>query len=558
MERATIPPALNDKARRQDLEITTKSSEKDDYMVELNLAHGEGIEGAAAAFVKLFEKFIKAEDGTTEKVSKSYYSCFVSLDDLRRLVAEDEKQAGDDRTKLCIYKVWPDFVVRATIDRSISTVKADAAARSFAAYGREIVWAVIDSGVNADHAHFAGNQTLSHPTVIKLHKDFTGKGPPTKDDFGHGTHVAGIIAGKLEFGEPPEKKDAVVAKADSAQATSDDAPATADGAAAKTSDPVVKAADVSAKAADASAKTDDAPAKDNPAKTEDFPYAAGIAEFAVYQQTYEIDEDGNPIKKVKPREMKPGDVMSGIAPLCRLVSLKVLDENGEGKTSNVIRALTHIRENINGDPKMLKIHGVNLSLGYEFDAEMFACGQSPICVEVDRLVNSGVVVVTVAGNTGYGVIDSQERRTGVGLANTINDPGNAALAITVGSTHRDAPHTYGVSYFSSKGPTGDGRLKPDLVAPGERITSCAAGKSLRSNNGPIPENQTGYIDKSGTSMAAPHVSGAIAAFLSIRREFIQKPLRVKELFMQTATCLGRERYFQGTGLVDLMRAIQNI
>ena len=56
---------------------------------------------------------------------------------------------------------------------------------------------------------------------------------------------------------------------------------------------------------------------------------------------------------------------------------------------------------------------------------------------------------------------------------TINDPGNADLAITVGSTHRDMPHVYGVSYFSSKGPTGDGRLKPDLVAPGEKIISCA-------------------------------------------------------------------------------------
>jgi hypothetical protein len=47
-------------------------------------------------------------------------------------------------------------------------------------------------------------------------------------------------------------------------------------------------------------------------------------------------------------------------------------------------------------------------------------------------------------------------------------PGNAELAITVGSTHRDMPHVYGVSYFSSKGPTGDGRMKPDLVAPGYR------------------------------------------------------------------------------------------
>jgi hypothetical protein len=61
---------------------------------------------------------------------------------------------------------------------------------------------------------------------------------------------------------------------------------------------------------------------------------------------------------------------------------------------------------------------------------------------------------------------------------TINDPGNADLAITVGSTHRDMPHVYGVSYFSSKGPTGDGRDKPDLVAPGEKILSAAAGQRL--------------------------------------------------------------------------------
>ena len=58
------------------------------------------------------------------------------------------------------------------------------------------------------------------------------------------------------------------------------------------------------------------------------------------------------------------------------------------------------------------------------------------------------------------------------------DPGNADSVITVGATHRYMPHTYGVSYFSSKGPTGDGRIKPDLVAPGERITSCAAGEVL--------------------------------------------------------------------------------
>jgi serine protease AprX len=485
MERATIPPVLNDDDRRGgNQQMKHNSSEPDDYMIELNLMHNRGVEGASEDFVDIFKQVIP--DQTPTLVSKSYFSCHVSLIQLRKMVALDEKRPAKDRA---IYKVWPDFTIRATLDKSVSTVKADAAVRSFAAYGHDIVWAVIDSGVNQDHVHFKDRATLTHPSVAQLHRDFTDVpgSLATVDGYGHGTHVAGIIAGGVAVG-----KD----------------------------------------------------------KT-----------FVVYERIYETDPNNPtapPFTAIKERSMHEGDAVSGVAPHCHLVSLKVLDENGKGKTSNVIRALTYIRESVNGDPKISRIHGVNLSLGYEFDAEMFACGQSPLCVEVDRLVSSGVVVVTAAGNTGYGRVDSSERLAGVGLSNTINDPGNAALAITVGSTHRDSPHTYGVSYFSSKGPTGDGRLKPDLVAPGERITSCAAGKCLKSNNGPVAEENNGYIDDSGTSMAAPHVSGAIAAFLSIRREFIQKPMLVKEIFMGTATCLGRERYFQGSGLVDLMRAIQSI
>jgi hypothetical protein len=59
-------------------------------------------------------------------------------------------------------------------------------------------------------------------------------------------------------------------------------------------------------------------------------------------------------------------------------------------------------------------------------------------------------------------------------------------------------------------------------------------------------------------MAAPHLSGAIAAFLSVRREFIGEPEQVKQIFLENAIDLRRERKFQGAGLLDLMKALQAV
>jgi hypothetical protein len=68
----------------------------------------------------------------------------------------------------------------------------------------------------------------------------------------------------------------------------------------------------------------------------------------------------------------------------------VLDDEGNGEVSNLIAAIAHIQEK-NGHGRLNLIHGVNISLGYDFDPEWFACGQSPLCVEINRLVRSGVV-----------------------------------------------------------------------------------------------------------------------------------------------------------------------
>ena len=114
----------------------------------------------------------------------------------------------------------------------------------------------------------------------------------------------------------------------------------------------------------------------------------------------------------------------------------------------------------------------------------------------------------------------------------------------MGATHHSEPHTYGVSYFSSRGPTGDGRMKPDIVAPGEKIRSTAPGGKM--------------LLMDGTSMAAPHVSGVCALLMGRYPELIGEPERIKQILMRTATDLGRERHFQGAGLVDALRALQSV
>jgi len=418
-----IAEALLDPDERERMGLPRGDDADLPIVIELNLQHTRGLGGAAA---RLRDDWKKALDGRPPPLTAEIYcQADLTIHQLKALVSQD--LTGASATDRAIYRIWPDFPVQPLIDRSCSTVKADAANRSYDAAGRGIVWAVIDSGIDKQHPHFAQYKTLGGD-VAKLHRDFTQKGNPRLtpalcDGLRHGTHVAGIIAGGLA----PGRKD--------------------------------------------------------------------------YRVTQQVQDPEDP-KRTRAQDRKIADsaLLAGMAPHANLVSLKVLDDAGRGSSMNVVRALEHVRTQINGQ-KLMRVHGVNLSVGYDFDAKWFACGQSPLCVEVNRLVRSGVVVVIAAGNTGYGVLSTLQRQTTVSFAMTINDPGNADLPITVGSTHRDMPHTYGVSYFSSKGPTGDGRAKPDLVAPGERITSCAAGLALAQVN----EKPGGavYIEDSGTSMGAP-------------------------------------------------------
>src|SRR5262249_11741301 len=145
----------------------------------------------------------------------------------------------------------------------------------------------------------------------------------------------------------------------------------------------------------------------------------------------------------------------GVCPDINLYDFRVLEPSGDGDEFNIMAAMQFIRH-LNAHQDYTVLHGVNLSLSIAHDVRNFGCGQNPVSQECTRLIGAGIVVVAAAGNEGYPKSGPNGDETYKDIS--ITDPGNAAAVITVGATHRNTPHTYGVSYFSSRGPTGDGRL----------------------------------------------------------------------------------------------------
>jgi serine protease AprX len=213
---------------------------------------------------------------------------------------------------------------------------------------------------------------------------------------------------------------------------------------------------------------------------------------------------------------------AGVAPKARIISLKVLDGNGGGYTSSVLRALEFAIDNRD----KLKIDVINLSLGHPIYESPET---DPLVQAVEDAVRSGIIVVASAGN--YGI----NQETGeVGYAG-ITSPGNAPSAITVGATdtHDTVNHDDDtVAPYSSRGPAWySGLAKPDIVAPGSRLVAVGAyaGELYRDH----PERRVGanaldltprYLRLSGTSMAAAVTSGVVALMVQANRETHDTPL----------------------------------
>jgi serine protease AprX len=199
----------------------------------------------------------------------------------------------------------------------------------------------------------------------------------------------------------------------------------------------------------------------------------------------------------------------GLAPRVSLVVMKVLDKNGAGYTSDVIRAIDFAVAN----RRALRIDVINLSLGHPIYEP---AGSDPLVQAVERAVRAGLIVVTAAGNYG------KNPDTGLPGYGGISSPGNAPSAITVGALKTQDTASRGddtIADYSSRGPTWyDGVVKPDIVAPGHNIMAVAAKNGTFYKTYPQLKAPDGdYILMSGTSMATAVTTGVIALMLEANR-----------------------------------------
>jgi serine protease AprX len=242
---------------------------------------------------------------------------------------------------------------------------------------------------------------------------------------------------------------------------------------------------------------------------------------------------------------------SGIAPAARLIVLKVLDGTGRGRISDVIAALDYVV----AQKDALNIRIVNLSVAtgvYE------SYHVDPLTLAAERVVQAGIVVVAAAGNSGR---DPQGRVRHGG----VTAPGNAPWVLTVGaSSHMGtidrADDT--IASFSSRGPTAiDYGAKPDVVAPGVGIESLSDPSSAFYSKraayllpGTVATSYLPYLSLSGTSMAAPVVSGTVALMLQANPSLT--PNEIKAILQYTAQVYADyDPLTQGAGFLNAKGAV---
>jgi serine protease AprX len=213
-----------------------------------------------------------------------------------------------------------------------------------------------------------------------------------------------------------------------------------------------------------------------------------------------------------------GHTYRGVAPEADLYVAKVLHRDGSGYMSEVLAGLDWAVQQ--------RAQVVNISLGGVGPCD----GTDALSAACDAAVDHGVVVCVAAGNYGPG-------------ASTVGPPGCARKPLTVGACSKQDV----IAPFSARGPTGDGRIKPDLLMPGVSVASCRAQGTTMGT--PVDSL---YTLSSGTSMAAPHATGAVALLLEAFPDLSAAEL--KQRLVDAAQDLGLDPNAQGGGRADAHRA----
>jgi serine protease AprX len=210
----------------------------------------------------------------------------------------------------------------------------------------------------------------------------------------------------------------------------------------------------------------------------------------------------------------------GIAPDAKIAALKTLNNEGRGSAADILAGMQWVCDN----KEKYNIRVVNLSIGTPA-----ASSDDPLVRASEALWDLGITVVTAAGNNGP-------------YPASISSPGISRKVITVGSNDDEfETDIWGTSIknFSSRGPTKDCIVKPDILSPGHSITSCLANAKA----------EPYYRALSGTSMSTPMVSGAVADLLE--KEPSLSPDDIKYMLKRSCVKLGYPHNREGWGLLNV-------
>lgn len=226
-----------------------------------------------------------------------------------------------------------------------------------------------------------------------------------------------------------------------------------------------------------------------------------------------------------------GGVYVGVNPKANVLSVKILDASGQGNSSNALAGLQWVFDNA----QKYNIRVANLSIG---TADVGS--EDPLVRMSEALWDAGVVVVAAAGNGGPD-------------ASTITSPGSSRKIITVGAVEDSHCPYIAKASFSGRGPTSECVVKPNILAAGHDIVSCLSNSPELGHQRLTKMKLEGqyYVRMTGTSMAAPYVSGAVSLLLTKYPNLT--PDQVKLMIKYSAIDLQMPPNRQGWGIINMLK-----